>query len=83
MNAIMRVNEDGAVFLGVVNAQGAALDVSWSGPGDDPRTLPRIAAHRAAGAIDLAIPKVGLANCTTTLPIPPNYTATDFFRING
>ena len=83
VNAIMRVNEDGAIFLGVVNAHGAALDVSWSGPGDDPRTLPRIAAHRAAGAVDLPIPKTGLLNCTTSLPIPPGYTAADFFRVNG
>lgn len=74
-----------AVFIALTTGKGVALQVEWSGNGDDPKVQERIAEHLAAGATQATISVVDLENTTLVGPLPGldgkhKWTGAEFFR---
>lgn len=72
-----------AEFFAVVNSHLAALQVEWTGDGSDSAVAARIAAHLAAGAVEVPVRRDGFKNATLLGPVPPGFVAGDFARVVG
>lgn len=74
-----------AQFFGLSNGR-ASLWIEWTGSGDDPVVLKRIADHKACGLQVTPVHRADLRNCTLIGPVPPGWSkdpGVDFAKVIG